>query len=101
MSQNNIPNLKGVVVPLGSLYTKNNPVIGEFADLIPFAQFCKNAGFGIIQLLPLNDSGTQSSPYSALSAFALHPIYIRIPDIPGLKIFTIQIRNLRKTGIIL
>ncbi len=85
MSQNNIPNLKGVVVPLGSLYTKNNPVIGEFADLIPFAQFCKNAGFGIIQLLPLNDSGTQSSPYSALSAFALHPIYIRIPDIPGFE----------------
>lgn len=73
----------GVVVPLGSLYTKNNPVIGEFPDLIPFAQFCKTAGFKIIQLLPVNDTGTQSSPYSGLSAFALHPIYIRLCDIHG------------------
>ncbi|MCQ2592610.1 MAG: 4-alpha-glucanotransferase [Treponema sp.] len=74
--------LSGVVVPLGALYTKDNPVIGEFEDLIPFSQFCKTAGFGIIQLLPVNDTGTQSSPYSGLSAFALHPIYIRLSSIP-------------------
>ena len=54
--------LTGVAVPLGALYTKENPVIGEFPDLIPFAQFCKEAGLGIIQLLPVNDTGTQSSP---------------------------------------
>ena len=72
----------GVVVPLGALYTKGNSVIGEFSDLIPFSQFCKTAGFSIIQLLPINDTGTQSSPYSGLSAFALHPIYIRLSEIP-------------------
>lgn len=75
--------LTGVVVPLGSLYTKENPVIGEYPDLIPFSKFCKTAGFSIIQLLPVNDTGTQSSPYSGLSAFALHPIYIRICNIAG------------------
>ena len=75
--------MTGVVVPLGALYTKNNDVIGEFPDLIPFADFCKSAGVEVIQLLPINDTGTQSSPYSGLSAFALHPIYIRIQDIPG------------------
>lgn len=75
--------LNGIVVPLGALYTKNNPVIGEFPDLKPFADFCKSAGLSIIQLLPVNDTGTQSSPYSGLSAFALHPIYIRINEIPG------------------
>jgi len=74
--------LTGVVVPLGALYTENNPVIGEFADLIPFAKFCKASGLNLIQLLPVNDTGTQSSPYSGLSAFALHPIYIRIADVP-------------------
>lgn len=72
----------GVVVPLGAIYTKDNPVIGEFPDLIPFSKICKAAGFSIIQLLPVNDTGTQSSPYSGLSAFALHPIYIRLKDIP-------------------
>ena len=75
--------LNGVVVPLGALYTKDNPVIGEFPDLKPFADFCKKCGISIIQLLPVNDTGTQSSPYSGLSAFALHPIYIRIGDIEG------------------
>lgn len=73
----------GVVVPLGALYTKDNPVIGEFPDLIPFSKFCKACGISIIQLLPVNDTGTQSSPYSGLSAFALHPIYIRINNIAG------------------
>lgn len=75
--------LTGTAVPLGALYTKDNPVIGEFPDLKPFADFCKSAGISIIQLLPVNDTGTQSSPYSGLSAFALHPIYIRISTIEG------------------
>ncbi len=72
----------GLSLPLGALYTKDNPVIGEYSDLIPFAKFCKECGIKIIQLLPVNDSGTQSSPYSTLSAFALHPIYISLKQIP-------------------
>jgi 4-alpha-glucanotransferase len=32
--------------------------------------------------LPVNDTGSQSSPYSALSAYALHPLYVRITDLP-------------------
>ena len=75
--------LTGVAVPLGALYTKDNHVIGEFPDLKSFADFCKAAGISIIQLLPVNDTGTQSSPYSGLSAFALHPIYIRLNEVPG------------------
>ena len=74
--------LTGISVPLGALYTKDNQVIGEFPDLQPFCDYCKSCGVSIIQLLPVNDTGTQSSPYSGLSAFALHPIYIRIKDIP-------------------
>ena len=73
----------GVVVPLGALYTQKNAAIGEYPDLKAFADFCKASDISIIQLLPVNDTGTQSSPYSGLSAFALHPIYIRLSDIPG------------------
>lgn len=72
----------GVVVSLASLYSKKHPAIGEFPDLAEFAQLCKSAGLSIIQLLPVNDTGTQSSPYSALSAFALHPLYIAIRELP-------------------
>lgn len=72
----------GVVVPLASLYTKDCPAVGDFLALKDFADFCSKVGISIIQLLPVNDTGTHSSPYSGLSAFALHPLYIRIQSLP-------------------
>lgn len=72
----------GVVVPLASLYTKDCLAVGDFLALKDFADFCKKVGISIIQLLPVNDTGTHSSPYSGLSAFALHPLYIRIQSLP-------------------
>jgi 4-alpha-glucanotransferase len=38
----------------------------------------------LLQILPVNDTGFETSPYSALSAFALNPIYVRIADLPEL-----------------
>lgn len=72
----------GIVVPLSALYTKDCPSCGDFLALKDLADFCKKAGFSIVQLLPVNDTGTQSSPYSGLSAFALHPLFIRINALP-------------------
>lgn len=74
----------GTSIPLGAIYTtkKEGTVIGEYTDLPEFAKFCKKAGFSLLQLLPVNDTGTQSSPYSGLSAFALHPIYIDLRALP-------------------
>lgn len=82
MNESLLKRMTGVAVPLGALYTKESPAIGEFPSLKKFAAFCKSAGLKIIQLLPVNDTGTQSSPYSGLSAFALHPIYVCIKDLP-------------------
>jgi 4-alpha-glucanotransferase len=56
--------------------------VGEFPDLVEFAHWCVQLGVGLIQLLPVNDTGYDSSPYSALTAFALHPLYLRIGDLP-------------------
>ena len=72
----------GIVVPLSALYTKDCPSCGDFLALKDLADFCEKAGFSIVQLLPVNDTGTQSSPYSGLSAFALHPLFIRINALP-------------------
>ncbi len=72
----------GVVVPLSALYTKECEAAGDFLALKDFADFCEKSSLGVIQLLPVNDTGTQSSPYSGLSAYALHPIYIRIDALP-------------------
>lgn len=90
-----LPNqaLCGVAVPVSALYTKKSCGVGEFSDLIPFADFCKQAGLCIIQLLPVNDTGTDSSPYNALSAFALHPLYICLDDIPEARTFKTEIKK--------
>ncbi|MDR3304400.1 MAG: 4-alpha-glucanotransferase [Treponema sp.] len=74
--------LIGVVVPVGALRGAESIGVGEFPDLIAFGQLCKKIGIGLIQVLPVNDTGYESSPYSALSAFALHPLYMRIAALP-------------------
>ena len=81
--QNTVSRATGVAVPLGALKTAESPVIGEYASLVPFAAFCKKAQLSVIQLLPVLDTGTQSSPYSSLSAFALHPMYLTLSRIAG------------------
>ena len=87
--------LSGAAVPVSALYTQKSCGVGEFSDLIPFADFCKKTGLHIIQLLPVNDTGTDSSPYNALSAFALHPIYICLDDIPEARTFKTDIKKMR------
>ena len=73
--------LIGTVVPVGALRTEKSIGVGEFPDLIEFGALCVKMGVGLIQLLPVNDTGYQSSPYSALTAFGLNPLYLRIQDL--------------------
>jgi 4-alpha-glucanotransferase len=75
----------GVVVPVGALRNKNSIGVGEFPDLADFALLCKKMKIGFIQILPINDSGFDSAPYFSLTAFALHPIYLRIGDMEEYK----------------
>jgi 4-alpha-glucanotransferase len=72
----------GIDLPLGSLRTKHSSGIGEFLDLLPLIDWCCQIGFSVIQLLPLNDSGADPSPYNALSSIALHPIYLSMHALP-------------------
>ena len=72
----------GVLVPVGSLRTAESSGVGEFADLPVLADWCLEAGLDVIQILPVNDTGADTSPYSATSAFALHPLHLRLADIP-------------------
>ena len=72
----------GILVPLFTLRTAESPGSGDFLSLIELGQWCVETGLDLIQLLPVNDSGTDPSPYSALSAYALHPLFIRISAVP-------------------
>ena len=73
--------LLGAAVPVGALRTKKGIGVGEFSDLADFALLCKKMRVGLIQILPVNDTGFESSPYSSLTAFGLHPLYLRIEEL--------------------
>ncbi len=73
----------GMAVPVFSLRSENSFGGGEFLDLKPLADWGKQVGLKLIQLLPVNDTsatGTwrDSYPYAAISAFALHPQYLNL-----------------------
>ena len=74
--------LIGTVIPVGALKSGKSSGVGEFPDLAEFGALCVKMGIRLIQILPVNDTGYQSSPYSALTAFGLNPIYMRIGDLP-------------------
>ena len=69
--------------PLFSLHSKQSGGIGEFTDLLPLISWCKEIGLSIIQLLPLNDTGQDTSPYNAVSSCALNPLHLCLSCLPG------------------
>ncbi|MES2345671.1 MAG: 4-alpha-glucanotransferase [Chlamydiota bacterium] len=75
----------GICLPLSSLHTENSCGIGEILDLIPLIDWVQSIEMDVIQLLPLNDSGTDCSPYNAISSCALNPIYLALSALPYLE----------------
>lgn len=76
----------GINVPVFSLRTKKSLGCGELLDLIPLIDWASEAGFKILQILPINDTSMTETdrdgyPYSILSAFALHPIYLNVQEL--------------------
>ena len=88
--------LIGTVIPVGALRTEKSIGVGEFPDLADFGVLCAKMGIGLVQLLPVNDTGYQSSPYSALTAFGLNPLYLRIGDLPESAGFEADIAAIKK-----
>ena len=78
----------GVAMPVFSLRSKKSFGVGEFADIPLLIDWAKQTGLQLIQLLPINDTtathtASDSYPYGAISAFAMHPLYINIEKVAG------------------
>src|SRR5215212_6854963 len=72
----------GVLLPLFSIRTKSQWGVGEIPDLVPFARWAAAAGFQIVQVLPVTEASRgQTSPYAALSAFAIDPVYLALDGV--------------------
>ena len=73
----------GLLVPLFSCPSTTSWGIGDIGDIEPLTKWLGAAGQRVLQLLPLNEMAPgQPSPYSAISALAIDPIFISVPRVP-------------------
>jgi len=75
----------GINLPLSALHSAHSCGIGEFLDLLPLIDWCQRLKMDLIQLLPLNDSDMDPSPYNAISSCALNPVYLSLHALPSLE----------------
>lgn len=80
----------GTVIPVFSLRSERSYGVGDLGDLRLMVDWADKTGQCIIQVLPMNDTRMtktwlDSYPYSAMSIYALHPMYIDLEKMGKLK----------------
>ncbi len=80
----------GTVIPVFSLRSERSYGVGDLGDLHLLVDWAEKTGQCIIQVLPMNDTRMthtwlDSYPYSAMSIYALHPMYINLDRMGELK----------------
>jgi len=85
------PDIKiaGLLVPLFALRGRHDLGVGDTEALSELVEWAAGNNFRAVQILPVNETGGDHSPYNVLSAFALEPSTITthpswLPDLtPG------------------
>ena len=98
--------LAGILCPVFALRTATDLGTGDTAAVKELIQWCAQHGFRLLQLLPINETGPDNSPYNAISAMALEPTTIATTpdDLPDLRpadfhrIAPLEIRTALRTG---
>jgi len=65
--------LAGVLVPLFALRGENDLGVGDTDALKEFAGWAASHGMRAVQILPINETGSDHSPYNILSSMAIEP----------------------------
>lgn len=76
---------QGICIPLFSLKSTSSEGIGDFYDAFFCIDWLHSLPMDVLQLLPLNDTGEDSSPYNAQSSCSLDPVYLRLTALPGIE----------------
>lgn len=84
----------GVAIPVFSLRSEKSSGVGEFTDIKLLVDWAKSVGLKLVQILPVNDttathSWVDSYPYAAISAFALHPMFLNLAVAAGTEHATV------------
>src|SRR5881396_4369529 len=70
--------IAGVLVPLFALRGEEDLGIGDVAALQEFIDWVAGIGFKLVQLLPINETGADNSPYNAISSMAIEPTTLHL-----------------------
>jgi len=70
--------IAGVLVPLFALRGTDDLGIGDIGALREFIDWVAQIGFKLVQLLPINETGADNSPYNAISAMAIEPATLHL-----------------------
>jgi 4-alpha-glucanotransferase len=65
--------IAGILVPLFALRGANDLGVGDLGALRELIDWSADAGFHLVQLLPINETGGDDSPYNAISSMAIEP----------------------------
>ncbi len=80
----------GTAIPVFSIRTENDFGVGDFVGIKKMVDWLALTGQRVLQILPINDTTmtgtwTDSYPYEANSSFALHPMYLHLPQVGILR----------------
>jgi 4-alpha-glucanotransferase len=70
--------IAGVLVPLFALRREDDLGIGDLGALREFIEWIAEIGFMLVQLLPINETGADNSPYNAISSIAIEPTTLHL-----------------------
>ncbi len=70
--------IAGVLIPVFALRSDEDQGIGDTGSLRRFIRWAAQAGFALVQLLPINETGGDNSPYNAISSMALDPVTLEL-----------------------
>lgn len=68
--------IAGILAPLTALRSEMDLGVGDTAAVVEFAGWAAKKGFGLIQILPVNETGSDHSPYNIVSSMAFEPLTI-------------------------
>lgn len=76
----------GVLLPLSAMKTSSDWGVGDFGSLKEWTEFLAGLGVKFIQILPLQETAPgENCPYSALTSFAVDPVYAQIDAIEDIE----------------
>ncbi len=65
--------IAGILAPLFALRSRDDLGVGDVGCLRQLVDWAADTGFRLVQLLPINETGADNSPYMAVSSTAIEP----------------------------